>query len=223
MAIIFDGTKLGQLLSRVTLWVKNFAEITVCSTVFEIQVFLCFAFLKKSWKFKMAAISLAGQNLFLKIGSPTQQLVCGSKNLSKSLYLARFSRYKNFCVLHFWKKNRKFKMAAFLGSEKFYKNLERLVFTEPVWIYVALFLRYKHFLCIAIFVINSNIHFWWVKYLLKLGMASLHRYPAGQKFCRNPTSKFLFYEENGFKKYSYHFVLFYMCTLWAYISKFFFF
>ena len=25
----------------------------------------------------------------------------------------------------------------------------------------------------------------------------------GQKFCRNPTSKFLFYEENGFKKYSY--------------------
>ena len=25
----------------------------------------------------------------------------------------------------------------------------------------------------------------------------------GQKFSRNPTSKFLFYEENGFKKYSY--------------------
>ena len=25
----------------------------------------------------------------------------------------------------------------------------------------------------------------------------------GQKFCRNPTSKFSFYEENGFKKYSY--------------------
>ena len=25
----------------------------------------------------------------------------------------------------------------------------------------------------------------------------------GQKFCQNPTSKFLFYEENGFKKYSY--------------------
>ena len=42
--------------------------------------------------------------------------------------------------------------------------------------------------------------------MLKLGMASLHRYAVGQKFCRNATSKFLFYEENGFKKYSYHLV-----------------
>ena len=42
-----------------------------------------------------------------------------------------------------------------------------------------------------------------MKYLLKLGKASLHRYPVGQKFCQNPTSKFLFYEENGFKTYSY--------------------
>ena len=45
--------------------------------------------------------------------------------------------------------------------------------------------------------------FWQVKYSLKLEKPSLHRYPVGQKFCRNPTSKFLFYEENGFKKYSY--------------------
>ena len=28
-------------------------------------------------------------------------------------------------------------------------------------------------------------------------------FPVGQKFCWNPTSKFLFYEENGFKKYLY--------------------
>ena len=61
--------------------------------------------------------------------------------------------------------------------------------------------------------IQNGRHFWRVKYLLKLGKASLHRYPVGQTFCQNPTSKFLFYEENGFKKYSYHLVLFYMCTL----------
>ena len=42
-----------------------------------------------------------------------------------------------------------------------------------------------------------------MKYLLKHGKACLHRYPEGQKFCQNSTSKFLFYEKNGFKKYSY--------------------
>ena len=43
--------------------------------------------------------------------------------------------------------------------------------------------------------------FWQVKYSLKLGKASLNRYSVGQKFCRNPTNKFLFYEENGFNQY----------------------
>ena len=39
-----------------------------------------------------------------------------------------------------------------------------------------------------------------MKYLLKLGKANLHRYPVSQKFCRNPTSKFLFYEKKRFQK-----------------------
>ena len=90
--------------------------------------------------------------------SYSEKVPYGSKILSKSLYLAWFLRYKDFCVLHFWKKIRK---------------------------------------------IQNDRHFCQVKYLLKLGKASLHRYPVGQKFCQNPTSKFLFYEENGFKKYSY--------------------
>ena len=55
------------------------------------------------------------------------------------------------------------------------------------------------FLCFATFAKNLKIqnghHFWRDK------KASLHRYPVGQKFCGNPISKFLFYEENGFKKY----------------------
>ena len=105
MATIFGGTKnfwkLGQLLSRGTLWLKNFIKIALSSTVFEIQAFL--------W-------------------------------------------------LAFWKKNSK---------------------------------------------IQTGRHFSRVKYLLKLGKASLHRYPVGEKFCQNPTNKFLFYKENGFKKYSY--------------------
>ena len=36
--------------------VKNFVEIDLSSTVFEIQAFLCFAILRKIRKFKMAAI-----------------------------------------------------------------------------------------------------------------------------------------------------------------------
>ena len=51
MAAIFGRTKtflkLGKPLGRDSLWVKNFVEITLSSTVFEIQGFLCFAFFKK--------------------------------------------------------------------------------------------------------------------------------------------------------------------------------
>ena len=51
--------------------------------------------------------------------------------------------------------------------------------------------------------IQNGRHFWRVKYLLKLGKASLLRYPLGQKSCRNPSSKYLFYEENSLKNYLY--------------------
>ena len=36
--------------AAVTLWIKNFVEIALSSTVFEIQAFLCFAFLKKKFE-----------------------------------------------------------------------------------------------------------------------------------------------------------------------------
>ena len=47
-----------------------------------------------------------------------------SKISSKLLYLARFSRYKHFCVLQFLQKIRKFKMAAIFGVTNFFlKNV----------------------------------------------------------------------------------------------------
>ena len=136
--------------SPVTLWVKNFVKIAPSSKGF-------FAILAKNSKWLPF---LVGQKFFENWVNYSAELSYGSKIASKSLYLARFSRYKHFCVLHF-----------FFGE----KNSK----------------------------IQNGCHFWRVKYLLKLGKASLHRYPVGQKSCRNPTSKFLFYEENGFKKYSY--------------------
>ena len=45
------------------------------------------------------------------------EIPCGSKILSKSLYLAGFSRYKHFCVLQFL---RKFKMATIFGETKIF-------------------------------------------------------------------------------------------------------
>ena len=76
------------------------------------------------------------------------------------------------------------------------------------------------FLCFALLkkkIKNSNAIFWQVKYLLKLGKASFHRYPVGQKFCRNPTSKFLFYA-NGFKKYSYINIVLYVYLMSLYFQ-----
>ena len=41
-----------------------------------------------------------------------------------------------------------------------------------------------------------------------------------EKFCRNPTSKFLFYEENGFKNYSKISIVLYVYLMSLYISNF---
>ena len=74
----------------------------------------------------------------------------------------------------------------------------------------------------CIFEKNSKIqnghHFCQAKYLLKLGKVSLHRYPVGQKLCRNPTSKFIFYEENGFKNYSYISIVLYVYLMSLYFQ-----
>ena len=42
------------------------------------------------------------------------------------------------------------------------------------------------------------------------------KYPVGQKFCRNPTGKF--YEENGFKKYSYISIVLYVYLMSLYFK-----
>ena len=108
----------------------------------------------------------------------------GKNFLPKSLYLARFSRYKHFCVLRFLRKIRKFKMVVIFG---FFENWviysPELPFRSKISsksVYLARFSRYKHF-CVLNFSKKSKIqnchHFWQVKYLLKLGKASLHTCP----------------------------------------------
>ena len=55
----------------------------------------------------------------------------GSKISTKSLYLARLRRYKQFCVFPFLAKNRKFKMAAIFGEGKIFENCQEYITLIP--------------------------------------------------------------------------------------------
>ena len=81
--------------------------------------FYVLQFLRKIRKFKMAAI-FGETKFFQNWDNYSAEIPCGSKISSKSLYLARFSRYKHFCVLQFLRKFRKFKMAAIFGETKIF-------------------------------------------------------------------------------------------------------
>ena len=81
--------------------------------------FYVLQFLRKFRKFKMAAI-FGETKIFPNWEKYSAEISCGSKILSKLLYLARFLRYKHFCVLQFLRKFRKFKMAAILGETKIF-------------------------------------------------------------------------------------------------------
>ena len=115
------------------------------------------AFLRKIRKFKMAAI-LARQNFFENWHGYSAEIPCGSKISSKSLYLARFSRYKHFCVLQFCEKFENSKWPPFF-CEKFFcfENWHGYSAEIPCGskissksLYLAGFLRYKHFYVLQI-------------------------------------------------------------------------
>ena len=76
----------------------------------------------------------------------------GSKISSKLLYLARFSRYKHFCVLQFLQNIRKFQMAAIFDETFFFENWDGYSAEIPCLskimsklLYLARVSRYKHF------------------------------------------------------------------------------
>ena len=101
---------------------------------------------------------LARQKFFQNWDNYSAEIPCGSKISSKSLYLARFSRYKHFCILQFLRKFRKFKMAAIFGEKNFFENWEK--YSAEIscgskilskLLYLARFLRYKHF-CVLQFL-----------------------------------------------------------------------
>ena len=77
---------------------------------------------------------LAREKFFENWENYSAEISCESKISSKSLYLARFLRYKHFCVLQFLRKFRKFKMAAILGETKFFFKLGKLLRRDTLWV-----------------------------------------------------------------------------------------
>ena len=81
----------------------------------------------------MAAI-FGGGKFFKNYQEYNAQIPCGSKILTKSLYLARLGRWKEICVLPFLAKIRKFKMAAIFGEGKIFGKLQRLHCLDTLWV-----------------------------------------------------------------------------------------
>ena len=101
----------GSKISSKSLYLARFSRY---------KQFLCFAIFAKNSKNSKWPPVLARQKFFQNWDNYSAEIPCGSKISSKSLYLARFLRYKHFCVLQFLRKFRKFKMAAILGETKIF-------------------------------------------------------------------------------------------------------
>ena len=96
MAAIFGKGKIFGKLQRVhsldTLWVENFDEIALSHTVKEIEANLCFAIFGKNSKIQNGRHFWGGANFFKNYQEYNAQIPCGSKFLTKLLYLARLRR-----------------------------------------------------------------------------------------------------------------------------------
>ena len=89
--------------------------------------FYVLQFLRKNLKIQNGRHFWRDKNFFQNWDNYSAEIPSGSKISSKSLYLARFLRYKHFCVLQFLRKFRKFKMAAIFGETKIFWKLGKVL------------------------------------------------------------------------------------------------
>ena len=90
--------------------------------VFEILAFLCFAIFAQKFENSKWPPFLARGNFFENWHGYSAEIPSGSKISSKSLYLARFSRYKHFCVLQFCEKFENSKWPPFFARNFLFEN-----------------------------------------------------------------------------------------------------
>ena len=194
MAAIFGETKIYLKIGMATLQSyplgENFIEIALSSPVFEIQAFLYFViFAKKKSKIQNGRHFWRDKNVW-KIQMATLQTPSGSKTLSKSLYLIRFSRHKQF-FFYFCTKFKNSKWLPFLARQKYLNTLNGFS-TEVACrskissklLYLTRFSSDKRF-CVLQFL-------WREKIVLKNVLVKLHRYSVGQKFNEIALSRTVF-------------------------------
>ena len=124
------------------------------------------------------------------------EIPCGSKNLSKSLFLEWFfPNISIFVLCNFCKKFENSKWPPFWVRQNFLKIGMATLQSYPMGQIFRRNCSILHgFRDISIFVKNSKIQngcqFWRDKFFLKIGMATLQRYPVGQKFCQKSCTVF---------------------------------
>ena len=123
----------------------------------DISIFMFCNFCEKFENSKWPPF-LARQKFFQNWDNYSAEIPCGSKISSKSLYLARFSRYKHFC-----KNFENSKWPPFWARENFFENWENYSAEKPCGskissksLYLARFSRYKHFCVFLIWKIRND-------------------------------------------------------------------
>ena len=128
----------------------------------DISIFMFCNFCEKFENSKWPPF-LARKFFFQNWDNYSAEISCGSKILSKLLYLARFLRYKDFCVLQFLRKFRNSKWPPFWARQNFFENWENYSVEIPCRskissksLYLARFSRYKHFCVFLIWKIRND-------------------------------------------------------------------
>ena len=103
------------------------------------------------------------KNFFQNWDNHSTEIPCGSKISSKSFYLARFLRYKHFCVLQFLQNFENSKWPPFWVRQNFFENWENYSAEiacgskiSSKSLYLARFSRYKHFCVFLIWKIRND-------------------------------------------------------------------
>ena len=154
------------------------------------KLFLCFAIFAKSSKWQ----PFLARQTFLEIQMATPQIhPMGQKFHQNCSILHSFWDISIFVFWNFLQKFENSKWPPFLERQNFFENWDGYSTDIPFGskilsksLYLAWFSRYKHFCDLQIVgKIQNGRHFWRDKKFLELQMATLQRFPVGQKFRRN--------------------------------------
>ena len=118
-------------LQRYPVGQKNFRNRSIQHGFREISIFVCCNFCETFENSKWPPFSVR-QKFFESRDSYSTEIPTGSKISSKSLYLARFSRYTSIFV--FCNFCEKFKMTAILARENFFEKLGWLLCRDTLWV-----------------------------------------------------------------------------------------